>query len=290
MSEEAKDKKNILRLMEEVSSGEKASLEAFYHAFLESEFVIINRASQGSSPREPNYPNDLFPFLAVRGGDKTWLPIFSGAEAANEWSSYPVDHQTIKGSAVLDRVPNDWWLALNPGSEISKEFSPWEISTLRSGPEGIKAAAEDQMPSFILEQEYSNIKDSEFPGLIQSLKQLAGEETDIDYIKVAKESGTDADGKVVSERCLVGLGCKPGTSKNKLEEIRESFISRLSPLFIGGSELEVLTGIGESPLSLGMLKEFSPVYQRSANTKLDVTQIALVTLIIMYLILFALKI
>ena len=290
MSEDVGSKKDILRLMEESTSGDRSTLESFYTAFLECEFVIIKRASQAASPREPKYPTEFFPFLGIRGGDKTWLPIFTGPAALNEWSTQEMESQTILGREVLERIPGEWWLALNPGNEISKEFSPWEISTLRSGPEGIKAAAEDQMPSLVLEQEYSELKESDFPGLSGAIKETGAEHPSISFIKVAKETSVDSDGKAVSEKGLIGVSCEIGTSPGDLERIRSECLAKVSPLFIGGFDLDVLAGIGESPLSLGRLKAFEPIYKKKGAGQFSITQLVLIGLILMYIALFALNI
>jgi hypothetical protein len=290
MSEDVGSKKDILRLMEESTSGDRSTLESFYTEFLECDFIIIKRASQAASPREPRYPTEFFPFLGIRGGDKTWLPIFTGPVALNEWSTQEMESQTITGREVLERIPNEWWLALNPGSEISKEFSPWEISTLRSGPDGIKAAAEDQMPSLVLEQEYSDLKESEFPGVSTAIKEIGAEHPSISFIKAAKETSVDSDGKAVTEKVLVGVSCDTGTPPGDLERIRTACLGKLSLLFIGGIDFDVLAGIGESPLSLGRLKAFGQIYQKKASTHLSVAQLALIGLALMYITLFALNI
>jgi hypothetical protein len=290
MSEEVKESKDILRLMEDATSGSREALEAFYSSFLETEFIIIERTSQGSSPREPKYPTEFFPFLGVRGGDKTWLPIFTTVEAANEWSATTPNTTSIKGSEALNRIPNEWWLALNPGAETSKEFSPWEINTLKSGPEGVKAAAEDQMPALVLEHEYTPVSTEDNQALSQKLKTLSQSNEKIDSIRVATERGLDSDNKTVSERILIGIACKQHTSTEQMEEIKESVSREIGTLLIGENSFEVLVGIGHEALSLGRLKEIPPLHEAETKNDFTMAQILLIGLIVIYLAVFIMKI
>lgn len=289
MSEEVKEPKDILRLMEDATSGSREALEAFYSAFLETEFIIIERASQGSSPREPKYPTEFFPFLGVRGGDKTWLPIFTSVEAANEWSASTPNTTSIKGAEALNRIPAEWWLALNPGEETSKEFSPWEINTLKSGPDGIKAAAEDQMPALVIEHEYTPFTAQDNQALAEKLKSLSQSNDKIASIRVATERGLDSDNKTISERILIGIACEQGTSTEQMEEIKGTITQEIATLLIGENAFEVLVGIGEEALSLGRLKEIPPLCAIESKNEFNMIQILLIGLIVIYLVIFLIK-
>lgn len=287
--EEVKDTKSILRLMEEACSGRREALESFYKTFLESDVYLIERASQGSSPREPKYPNEFFRYLGVRGGDKTWLPIFTSEEAVIEWSTQPMNSITLKGSEVLNVIPSDWWLALNPGTEVSKEFSPWEISTLKSGPEGIAAAAEDQMAALVVEQEYGPFELKEKKNIAEALKEFGQDNPDVFAVTPATERSIDSDGHITSERIIFGVACSENTNKERVEELKQTLLQRLGTALIGEENFEVLIGVGDEPLVLGRLKDISPFYIKKPEQISLVGPIALVGILLAALFLLSLQ-
>ena len=287
--EEVKDTKNILRLMEEACSGRKEALESFYKTFLESDVYIIERASQGASPREPKYPNEFFRHLGIRGGDKTWLPIFTSEEALAEWSTQPLNSTVIKGAEVLNIIPADWWLVLNPGTEVSKEFSPWEVNTLKSGPDGIAAAAEDQMAALVVEQEYGPLELKDRNELAELITEFGLENADVFAITPAVERSIDSDGNITSERIIFGIACAENTKKERVEELKQTLLQRLGTKLIGEDNFEILIGVGDEPLVLGRLKDINPFYTKKSEHISLAGPIALIGLLLAALFLLSLQ-
>lgn|GEM_PF-4742107 len=117
---------------------------AFYLALLSARILIPLRESSpdGGSALVSNLEvapadlNHLNPQL-VQEGDKQILPFFSDLSRVELWSQEPVAVTEMPFSMLLNLASEDLWLHLNPGDEIGKEFSPWELARLRHGREAI---------------------------------------------------------------------------------------------------------------------------------------------------------
>lgn len=257
---------SLLQVMEEATKGNRESLEDFYRLFLTSKFLLPNREQTAPLSHQPKYPNDFFQLLGIRGGDKSWLPIFTDRQTLNEWMGQELTFTELSGAEILEKIPEEWWMALNPTSETSKEFSPWEIKALRGGDAGIKEAVEDQLPTLVLEREYSILNDN-YSELIENLKKDATRWPEIEKIQAALETEKDAQGNSIHERILIGITCDSSTSKETANKIKEEFKLKAQRALIGSTDFEVAVGIGDGALALGMLKAIPALYSKSIYSK-----------------------
>jgi len=76
-------------------------------------------------------------FFTMPVDDRKVLPIFTSAESALEWGQERFVLSSIPFQLLLDLAPGDLWYHLNPGDEVGKEFSPWELERLKLGAEAI---------------------------------------------------------------------------------------------------------------------------------------------------------
>ncbi len=272
---------SLLHVMEEATKGNRESLESFYKLFLTSQFLVPLREQTAPLSHQPKYPNDFFQLLGIKGGDKSWLPIFTGPTALNEWMGQELAFNTLTGAEILEKVPADWWIALNPSSETSKEFSPWEIQALRGGEDGIKDAVEDQLPTLVLEREYSALNDN-YSELIDQIKLEAKKEPAIEKIRIALEIEKDAQGNSIHERIIIGATCTQTTTKGSADKIKEKLGLTAQRCLIGSSEFEVVVGLGEGALSTGMLKTIKPLYIKTKNRTFGVTEFIFLGLLALY--------
>ena len=74
---------------------------------------------------DTTYPSPFIDVLGITIGEDTYVPAFSSEAEMLEWSPDVLQTHTLTGEELCKRMPEDWWITLNPGSELGKEFSPW---------------------------------------------------------------------------------------------------------------------------------------------------------------------
>lgn len=135
---------NLTALLDRASFGKAEEIRAFLKELLKSQVFI---------PLDPKAKNDLEPF-EVKIGENTaeslgylqvdlegrkLIPVFSELEFLNSWSTKTeLNFVQKEFSKMLWGLNPDSWLHLNPGQNVGKEFSPWEVEILRGGEEGIE--------------------------------------------------------------------------------------------------------------------------------------------------------
>lgn len=135
---------NLIELLDHASLGKADRIREFLKELLKSQVFI---------PLSPKTKNDLEPFevkigentaealgyLHVEHEGRKLIPIFSEQAFLNAWSPKAELASVKKEFAkLLLGIGSESWIHLNPGQNVGKEFSPWEIGLLKGGEEAIE--------------------------------------------------------------------------------------------------------------------------------------------------------
>ncbi len=76
-------------------------------------------------------------YMVVSYEGSLTLPIFTEESFVGDWLDTQCVITEVEFSKLLWYLGAEDWLYINPGQELGKEITPWEIEQLRRGPEGI---------------------------------------------------------------------------------------------------------------------------------------------------------
>ncbi|MCC6954049.1 MAG: SseB family protein [Deltaproteobacteria bacterium] len=126
------------------AAGGKDELLAFLQVLLDADvFVPLRPEKEDGAMTVPLIGTGAVGetrFATTRIGDTETLPIFSEEAFVETWAEreWPSERLSIK--SLFQLLGESTWCHLNPGQEIGKEISPWEIELLRNG--GVEAFGE----------------------------------------------------------------------------------------------------------------------------------------------------
>lgn len=170
------DNPNLTRLLEIAADGKEAAMQHFFEELLAGSVFVVHRVgfNRDSVNRAPVIGQSHLAslgYLTVQYEGVEALPIFTEEDFAHRWTEaeVPVERRDFK---TLLNLVGDSWMYLNPGQEVGKELTSWEIEQLRQGPDAIpdivRELLEGEMgPSFEVRsgEEY-------FPGFTDKLKSV----------------------------------------------------------------------------------------------------------------------
>ncbi|MCB0347034.1 MAG: SseB family protein [Bdellovibrionales bacterium] len=131
--------KSLEQLLDEAERNVLGSAKEFYLRLLESEVLIPLRPGFAKmTEEEAKEIKTLERFAIVDFQQKRILPVFSHKEAFIEWTQQQEIEAIAKSfKSLVWIIGEEIWVHLNPGQEVGKEFSPWEIESLKDGREGV---------------------------------------------------------------------------------------------------------------------------------------------------------
>lgn len=130
----------------EAAGGNKEAVQAFLAQLLKSEVYVPLQSVPIVNPSDESSPitavaTDKFVFVNHHG--RRVLPIFTSEQLVAEWTEQEQPVIAKPFHALLWLIQKEQWLHLDPGSDIGKEFSPWEIALLRQGEEALEEIVAD---------------------------------------------------------------------------------------------------------------------------------------------------
>jgi SseB protein N-terminal domain len=191
-------------------------IEPFLDALFDSTLAVPIRTSFSELTRGVVYPNEFLSVLAVKASDeKITIPLFTRAELTLAWCGATLECRMMTWSSLLALVPDSWWICLNPGQEVEKEFSPWEIELFKKGRESLPEIAEELRES--LRDEDANALEtfsaSPLPGNlfreeVDIIKKVARSFAGIESIALLLQSNSETQSEKSSSHTtlLVRLG------------------------------------------------------------------------------------
>lgn len=254
------------QLMELAVSGDKDAAQVFLDLFLAGPLFVPERHQPSPIAGAPKYPNDFAWLLGVQDGDRVIVPVFTDAQLIEEWAAAPLTFRTVPGKAILDAMPEEWWLWLNPGSDVEKEFSPWEIGELKLGPSSFATVLAEIFPEEIVEPlTLTQVDTNSYLELKRALIEFAEQDPRIVKLFILQEEGKDFEGELRTQ-LLVGVeaGVK---SSNEVDQLRDAIDAHAAPTQIGGETLKILVGKDVTDgLYLSIFKDSQPFFTRKPKS------------------------
>lgn len=242
------------------------NLTAFYELLLHSDLHIPERTQEQPLSQQPRYPNEFLNILGVQNKETVFVPVFSSAEAAEEWSGQKLRLRIMRLSDLLNLVPDGWWLILNPGSESEKDISSWEIDLLKGGAQSIPALVDELLvEEAVHDVELQPLAPERFPQLMKALTDVAGATPEVKKLFLLQETGKTVSEKSVSALILGVLIAPEGMPRR--EEIQDALSDAGALSLIGAERLKVRCGDSvEGNLMLGIFAGHTPFYTRDEKS------------------------
>lgn len=258
----------------EASAGSSEALTRFYQALLTAEVIVPDRSNLESLKNSiaADYPRSSIPWFAIKGKvadpdqgvkdeERTIVPFFSSIANIAEWCGRELSHTQILFSSFLKSVPEDWWLCLNPGSNLEKEFSPWEVSLLKQGLEALPEIIADWQS--LQESRSANVQplaEDQYPLVIKCLKDFGDAEKSVRAIAALLETSQTDEGE--SRSILIGCEVE-GINETQLIELKDRLNNILRLTTIGEDPFRVFASSGDFPDPFFSIFNYTtPVFER----------------------------
>lgn len=250
---------SLEELLIHASEGDPSATEQFLRSFLESSVFVPDRYGNPDPANAAPYPSDLFSLLAIHEESRIIVPCFSSKERAGTWSAHVGSFSALSGQILLERMPDNWWLVLNPEAEASKEFSPWEIRKLKGGiaalPEVVADIAQGTRHSEI---EVRPLESSEVPEIIKACIEYVARHTTILEVYSAMETSHTEEQE--SQSCiLIGLLVSSGDGGTHAREL----LSILEQKSIGDYPVRVIGSPARDSVQFSVFAQSAPLWRRS---------------------------
>ncbi|RMG42198.1 MAG: SseB family protein [Candidatus Dadabacteria bacterium] len=256
------DDRNVLieQSMQSALEGEPVAVRCVLQGFLDGPLYVPERYQYAPMSDSPNYPNDFVTVLGVQNGERVIVPVFTASELIKEWCGNDLKYKKITGEKLITMLPEGWWVCINPGSEVEKELSPWEISKLGEGPGSIDEIVEDitdAIETVGLEiripdsEEYSEIK-AALVSKVLSMSQITA-------LSLLEEIGLDENGNEL-KRPVVGVQLRTEAFKER-ENLHDELEATVASFRIGQEAVKFVYGSSKEDISLSIFNCVKPFYQ-----------------------------
>lgn len=152
-------------LMAEAGRGAPLAIRDFYNEVSRGDLVVPERSADPRLTAGVEYPNPFLTVLGVKVEARVLVPIFTRPELISQWCGMTLPYRSMSLGFLAKLIPPDWWACLNPGQEVEKEFSPWELERLQSGhiEEILSDIAENSEELFftvapVIDEQYNHLK------------------------------------------------------------------------------------------------------------------------------------
>lgn len=247
--------------------GDRLAAQAFFEAFLREPLIVPERRQAQKMSDTPDYPDEFLNILGVQDKERVIVPVFSRKELVVEWCGSDLALRSLTGADLLKLMPADWWICINPGADIEKEFSPWEIEQLKAGVAGIPAVLDEIYQDIIVEPlEVTAVEPSDYPTLHKELLAFAQQNPGVQKMYLIRQSGKDADESII-HKLVLGLELAPGTQEQH-DLLRDSAQNLVDRCQVGGDKVSVFTSVsGKGDMSFGLFGKSTPFYVNSAAAR-----------------------
>ena len=216
---------DLTTLLQIAASGDPSAVKDFYTELLNSSVFIPLQAAQP---------------LRFVDNDHTCIPAFFSDTSALLWAEgkYPVEKRAFR--QLLQSIRENEWMLLNPGEELGKELSPWEISTLLQGPESIEELISELefLPNVEVDVDHSTSLCPRFREQARSILDQYPPITEAFLIRVTTREPNE------TEKIMLGLkstNLHPSKESAMLQELQD--LAHNSSELLGG--LTVITDLNQ---------------------------------------------
>jgi hypothetical protein len=247
------------RLMVAALEGGREAIEAFYRELFRSTLFVPNRFQAMPLSDSPTYPNEFLDLLGVRDRERVVIPAFTHPELIRDWSGTEFAYREISFVDLAGLAPDGWWVVLNPGSDIEKEFSAWELEQFRSGDQALPILVEEALAHEVepglsfceVAPEFSSVK--------ELLRQFASAESAIQALYLVQRD-RQGDGEGLPTLVL-------GVSTDNIaqagrDRVRGEIVAVAERALIGSATVQVMLGGALESSMFEVFKGFTPFYQR----------------------------
>ncbi len=247
--------------MFEALEGDSRAVRTFFECLLGARFLVPERHQDRPLSDTPPYPNDLLNILGIKAPGRVIVPIFTRGELIEGWCGVALRHRTMGFAELLAIMPDEWWLCLNPGAEVEKEISPWELGLLKSGPQVI----DELIAEFESENSAPTVQirapgDTEYGELRRGLLDYAAGEPQVARLFLLREEGGEHREPIV----LVGVECF-SSERPVLDRIKGTVEAEAARGLIGGEAARILVGGKETNnFALTLFRNAEPLFTREA--------------------------
>lgn len=209
---------DLTQLLDLASHGKASDIRDFLNLLLESKvFVPIDPGTLEGHPVPHEVGENAtksMGFLVIESGGNDLVPVFSDLKYGESWSEEKVTFEEKDFKTLLNSIDKETWLYLNPGQNVGKEFSTWEIELLRQGKDAIEEVVVElsDVSDLGVEIDATNAY-TELQGQFRSVLEIYKEIKEAFLISIRE--GEDAPWKP-----LLGI-YREGLSDSKVEYIRE---------------------------------------------------------------------
>lgn len=212
--------------LKKAAEGKETDIKEFFSTLLLSKLFIPSLSKSNPTPTIGALKTEadtVYQYIDYE--DSRCIPIFSSQESLEEWADGNMQFIEEPFSSFLWKIPSDVWAYLDPGQDIGKELSPWEIELLKLGEDSIEelihGVQETEQENFEIEDATEVLNQAKAP-LVNILE--AYEIIEECYLLALRE----AEGQ--DERALVGLKYNAELDSDKRDLIRQEIASALKDL------------------------------------------------------------
>lgn len=242
--------------------GERADVVNFLRQFQNAKIAVPERNQSPAFRDLPPYPSRPLEILAVRDDQHVTVPVFTHESLIEPWAGRILSFRHFKVGDLVSLLPEDWWLTLNPGDEIRKDFTPWELQRLLGTDEDLlEIATELESDYGVQPLDVRRLQEQEFTELRAALADFFKVQPEITALFLALERGVTVENSPI-ETLLVGVRIRD-LAPPQAETIRTKVKDLLGPYLIGSIGLRVLLGVGFSDLELGVFADWKSELARS---------------------------
>ncbi len=256
---------SLAELLPRCQAGDRMALVDFYQSLLLGSVLIPSRFQKNTISNQARYPDDFFGLLALQGKEQVFIPVFTSEPVMRQWCPESLTYDPVSFPKLLARVPSDWWIVLNPGQEVEKEFSPWEIDLLRGGTGSIGELIDELLGEKVAgEVSIRGIFPSEFPSLQKEIVAYAAQDPRVELVYAAMEER----GQNLEPHLILGVSITPSAA-HELEIVRTQIQTITQAELIGDRAPRILIGMGGTQsVALGICRGLTPLYV-GASTHLE---------------------
>jgi len=247
------DHGEIGALLAAAAAGDSAAVRRFYTALIAGPLFVPERQQERPLTDSPRYPNDFVNILGVQDRERVVVPVFSDASLIEQWCGVQLRYRSMSGTQLFQLLPDGWWLTINPGAEVEKEISPWEVDLLRGGTASIGALAEE----LEAERASSTVQlqvpgPDEYAGLREALAVIAPTLPELKHLFLLREVG---------QRTWLLVGAEVEAGREVAERIGATLQAEANRAQIGAEPVRVLAGgTDDRTMILGLFKRTAPFY------------------------------
>ena len=250
----------IEQSIEMASGGSHTAARLVFEGLVDGPLYVPDRHQAQPLSDQPSYPTDLVYVLGLQDVERVVVPVFTRASDIEEWCGLPLSYRCYDGASLFSAIPEQWWIVVNPGSEIEKDLSPWEISRLSEG----HAAIDELVEELFSDVEHDTLSvgpvaEEEVKELQAELIAYAKSDPLIHKLILLKEERESVDEHEL-QKLLLGVEVAEAAERATLKQ----HLADLANVHQIGKEavnIFIDTDINSS-VTLGLFKNFSPFYTR----------------------------